>query len=67
VTTYRYRQPPTWPATPLRAASSRADAAVNDLQETGVEVQRIPFIPGAAHQAHLHDPFGNFIELNQPE
>ncbi|MDQ1511822.1 MAG: hypothetical protein QOG50_3666, partial [Actinomycetota bacterium] len=23
--------------------------------------------PGAGHQAFLHDPFGNFIELNQPD
>ena len=43
------------------------DAAVTDLQEQGVEVQRIPFIPGAGHQAFLHDPFGNLLELNQPE
>jgi catechol 2,3-dioxygenase-like lactoylglutathione lyase family enzyme len=43
------------------------DAAISDLQEQGVEVQRIPFIPGAGHQAFLHDPFGNLLELNQPE
>jgi catechol 2,3-dioxygenase-like lactoylglutathione lyase family enzyme len=43
------------------------DAAVSDLQEQGVEVNRIPFISGAGHQAFLHDPFGNLIELNQPE
>jgi hypothetical protein len=41
--------------------------AVTDLQEQGVEVHRIPFIPGAGHQAFLHDPFGNMLELNQPE
>jgi hypothetical protein len=27
----------------------------------------LPFIPGAGHQALLHDPFGNLLELNQPE
>ena len=43
------------------------DAAVTDLQEHGVEVHRIPFIPGSGRQAFLHDPFGNLIELNQPE
>ncbi len=42
------------------------DAAVSDLQEQGVEVHRIPFIPGAGHQAFLHDPFGNLLKLNQP-
>src|SRR6202007_1082202 len=42
------------------------DAAVTDLQEQGVEVHRTPFIPGAGHQAFLHDPFGNLLELNQP-
>lgn len=43
------------------------DAAVTDLQEQGVEVHRVPFIPGAGRQAFLHDPFGNLVELNQPE
>jgi Glyoxalase/Bleomycin resistance protein/Dioxygenase superfamily len=43
------------------------DAAVTDLEEQGIEVHRIPFIPGAGHQAFLHDPFGNLLELNQPE
>jgi glyoxylase I family protein len=42
------------------------DAAVTDLEQ-GVEVHRIPFIAGAGHQAFLHDPFGNLLELNQPE
>jgi catechol 2,3-dioxygenase-like lactoylglutathione lyase family enzyme len=41
--------------------------AVTDLQEQGVEVHRILFILGAGHQAFLHDPFGNLLELNQPE
>jgi catechol 2,3-dioxygenase-like lactoylglutathione lyase family enzyme len=43
------------------------DAAVADVQAQGVEVQRIPLVPGAGHQAFLHDPFGNLVELNQPE
>jgi catechol 2,3-dioxygenase-like lactoylglutathione lyase family enzyme len=43
------------------------DAAVSDLHEQGVEVQRFPCIPSAGHRAFLYDPFGNLIELNQPE
>jgi catechol 2,3-dioxygenase-like lactoylglutathione lyase family enzyme len=43
------------------------DAAVTDLKEQGVEVHRAPFIAGSGHQAFLHDPFGNLVELNQPE
>lgn len=43
------------------------DAAVADLQDHGVEVHRVPLIAGSGHHAFLHDPFGNFIELNQPE
>jgi glyoxylase I family protein len=43
------------------------DAAAAELRARGVEVNRIPLIPGSGHQAFLHDPFGNFIELNQPE
>jgi len=43
------------------------DAAVTDLQVQGVDVQRVPLIAGAGHQAFLHDPFGNLLELNQPE
>jgi glyoxylase I family protein len=42
-------------------------AAVDDLKAQGVDVNRIPLVPGAGHQAFLHDPFGNFLELNQPE
>jgi catechol 2,3-dioxygenase-like lactoylglutathione lyase family enzyme len=42
-------------------------AAVADLQARGVQVDRIPLVPGSGHQAFLHDPFGNFLELNQPE
>jgi glyoxylase I family protein len=43
------------------------DSAVEDLRAHGVEVHRSGLIPGAGHQAFLHDPFGNFLELNQPE
>jgi glyoxylase I family protein len=43
------------------------DAAVTDLQDQGVEVYRVPLIAGAGYQAVLHDPFGNLVELNQPE
>ncbi len=42
-------------------------AAVADLQAQGVKVDAIPHIEGAGHQAFLHDPFGNFVELNQPD
>ncbi|MDQ1520846.1 MAG: glyoxylase family protein [Actinomycetota bacterium] len=43
------------------------DSAVADLQAEGVDVHRSPLVPGAGHQAFLHDPFGNFLELNQPD
>ena len=42
-------------------------AAVEDLQAQGVEVHPVPHMEGAGRQAFLHDPFGNFIELNQPD
>jgi catechol 2,3-dioxygenase-like lactoylglutathione lyase family enzyme len=43
------------------------DEAVADLQANGIEVHQLPLVPGSGHQAFLHDPFGNMIELNQPE
>jgi len=43
------------------------DAAVNDIRAHGVTVNPIDHMPGAGHQAFLHDPSGNFIELNQPD
>jgi glyoxylase I family protein len=43
------------------------EAATADLLGQGVEVHRAPRIAGSGHQAFLHDPFGNLIELNQPE
>ena len=43
------------------------DEAVADLQDRNVKVFTSDYITGAGHQAFLHDPFGNFIELNQPD
>jgi catechol 2,3-dioxygenase-like lactoylglutathione lyase family enzyme len=43
------------------------EAAVADLSAQGVTAHRIPHIEGAGQQAFLHDPFGNFVELNQPD
>jgi catechol 2,3-dioxygenase-like lactoylglutathione lyase family enzyme len=43
------------------------DASVADLERAGISVFRSDHIPGAGHQAFLHDPSGNFIELNQPD
>jgi catechol 2,3-dioxygenase-like lactoylglutathione lyase family enzyme len=43
------------------------DEAVADLEASEVKVYRSDYIAGAGRQAFLHDPFGNFIELNQPD
>jgi catechol 2,3-dioxygenase-like lactoylglutathione lyase family enzyme len=43
------------------------DAAVADLRARGIEVHPVPHLPGAGRQAFLHDPSGNFVELNQPD
>lgn len=43
------------------------DDAVADLEAQGVEVFRSGYIAGAGRQAFLHDPFGNFVELDQPD
>jgi catechol 2,3-dioxygenase-like lactoylglutathione lyase family enzyme len=43
------------------------DAAVEELRARGVEVDAVPLVAGAGRQAFLKDPFGNFLELNQPE
>jgi catechol 2,3-dioxygenase-like lactoylglutathione lyase family enzyme len=43
------------------------DAAVADLRKADQKVFTSDPIPGAGRQAFLHDPFGNFIELNQPD
>ena len=43
------------------------DAAVADLRALDVQVFTTDHIVGAGRQAFLSDPFGNFIELNQPD
>ena len=43
------------------------DSAVADIRATGYRVDTIDPIAGAGRQAFLHDPSGNFIELNQPD
>jgi glyoxylase I family protein len=43
------------------------DDTVADLRAKGVKVDVVPHMEGAGHQAFLHDPSGNFIELNQPD
>jgi catechol 2,3-dioxygenase-like lactoylglutathione lyase family enzyme len=43
------------------------DEAVADLEGRDVKVYRSDYVAGAGRQAFLHDPFGNFIELNQPD
>ncbi len=42
-------------------------AAVADIEAHGVTVYPVDHMVGAGHQAFLHDPSGNFIELNEPE
>ncbi len=42
-------------------------AAVDDLRANGVTVHTVDHTPGAGRQAFLHDPSGNFIELNEPD
>lgn len=43
------------------------ETAVADIRATGYKVNTIDHMVGAGHQAFLHDPSGNFIELNQPD
>ena len=44
------------------------DAIVRRLEAADVVVVRLPgAIPGAGHQAFVHDPAGNQVEFNQPE
>jgi len=43
------------------------DEAVADLRAADQKVFTSDYIEGAGRQAFLHDPFGNFIELNQPD
>lgn len=42
------------------------DEAAADIEACAVKVYRTDGIPGVCRQAFLHDPFGNFIELNEP-
>jgi glyoxylase I family protein len=43
------------------------ESAVADIRATGYTVNTIDHMVGAGRQAFLHDPSGNFIELNQPD
>ena len=43
------------------------EEAVAHIRASGVTVNTIEHMKGAGHQAFLHDPSGNFIELNQPD
>jgi len=43
------------------------EACAVALEADGVEVQRLPHVPGAGRQVFLRDPTGNVIELNQPD
>jgi catechol 2,3-dioxygenase-like lactoylglutathione lyase family enzyme len=43
------------------------ESAVADIRARGVAVNTVDHMRGAGHQAFLHDPSGNFIELNQPD
>jgi catechol 2,3-dioxygenase-like lactoylglutathione lyase family enzyme len=43
------------------------ESAVADIRATGYKVDTIDHMVGAGRQAFLHDPSGNFIELNQPD
>jgi hypothetical protein len=42
------------------------DECVADIEQHDVKVFTTDGIPGVCKQAFLHDPFGNFVELNQP-
>jgi catechol 2,3-dioxygenase-like lactoylglutathione lyase family enzyme len=43
------------------------EQAVADIRATGYTVNTVDHVRGAGYQAFLHDPSGNFIELNQQE
>jgi len=43
------------------------ERAVSDIRSAGWKVDTVPHMEGAGHQAFLHDPSGNMIELNQPD
>lgn len=46
---------------------SDLDTLCRDLEAKGARIDRVPYTPGAGHQAFLADPAGNLIELNQPD
>ena len=52
---------------PLRDPGRRPRRSRRRPRGHDVKVFTSDYIPGAGHQAFLHDPFGNFIELNQPD
>lgn len=57
-------------AQPMNHFAIRVDdlgEAVADLRAHGVTVNTVDHMPGAGYQAFLNDPFGNSIELNQPD
>lgn len=43
------------------------EAAVADIRAAGGEVRTLDGPIGSGRQAFMHDPAGNFIELNQPD
>ena len=43
------------------------DECVADIEACDVKVFKTDGIAGVCKQAFLHDPFGNFLELNQPD
>jgi catechol 2,3-dioxygenase-like lactoylglutathione lyase family enzyme len=42
-------------------------AVLTRLRAHGIEPKTFPHTPGAGYQAFITDPFGNMIELNQPD
>lgn len=43
------------------------DAVIQRLNAHDIEVTTVPHTQGAGHQAFVRDPFGNTIELNEPD
>jgi len=43
------------------------EAVIADLEARGVAVTRLDPVAGAGRQAFVRDPFGNLIELNEPD
>jgi catechol 2,3-dioxygenase-like lactoylglutathione lyase family enzyme len=46
---------------------SDLDAVLERLKAHDIEITTVPHTPGAGRQAFVHDPFGNTIELNEPD